>query len=84
MLPLRKRKEEIPVLVEYFTGKLRPGCKISKNAMNLLMGYAGQASRGQAAFSGEPQGLSILQDRPRARARYISAAAMISPNSRMR
>ncbi len=39
MLPLRKRKEEIPVLVEYFTGKLRPGCKISKNAMNLLMDY---------------------------------------------
>ena len=39
MLPLRKRKEEIPVLVEYFIGKLKPGCKISKNAMNLLMDY---------------------------------------------
>nr|WP_320014774.1 sigma-54 dependent transcriptional regulator [uncultured Desulfobacter sp.] len=39
MLPLRKRKEEIPVLVEYFIGKLRPNCKISKNAMDLLMDY---------------------------------------------
>lgn len=39
MLPLRKRKEEIPVLVEHFIGKLRPDCKISKNAMDLLMGY---------------------------------------------
>lgn len=39
ILPLRKRKEEIPVLVEYFIGKLRPDCKISKNAMDLLMGY---------------------------------------------
>jgi two-component system NtrC family response regulator len=38
-LPLRKRKEEIPVLVEHFIGKLKPNCKISKNAMTLLMGY---------------------------------------------
>nr|WP_321398624.1 sigma-54 dependent transcriptional regulator [uncultured Desulfobacter sp.] len=38
-LPLRKRKEEIPVLVEHFIGKLKPNCKISKNAMNLLMAY---------------------------------------------
>ena len=38
-LPLRKRKEEIPVLVEHFIGKLRPDCKISKNAMALLMDY---------------------------------------------
>jgi len=38
-LPLRKRKEEIPVLVEHFIGKLKPNCKISKNAMKLLMGY---------------------------------------------
>ncbi|MCG8548765.1 MAG: sigma-54 dependent transcriptional regulator [Desulfobacterales bacterium] len=38
-LPLRKRKEEIPVLVEHFIGKLKPNCKVSKNAMTLLMGY---------------------------------------------
>ena len=38
-LPLRKRKEEIPVLVEHFIGKLKPNCKISKNAMSLLMAY---------------------------------------------
>lgn len=42
ILPLRKRKEEIPVLIEYFLGKMSAGsnaCMVSKNAMNRLMSY---------------------------------------------
>lgn len=42
ILPLRKRKEEIPVLIEYFLGKMSSGsapCMVSKNAMNRLMAY---------------------------------------------
>lgn len=41
ILPLRKRKEEIPVLIEYFLGKMSPGppCMVSKNAMKILMAY---------------------------------------------
>ncbi|MBI9090075.1 MAG: sigma-54-dependent Fis family transcriptional regulator [Desulfobacterium sp.] len=42
ILPLRKRKEEIPVLVEYFLGKMSFGTMphtVSKNAMERLMAY---------------------------------------------
>lgn len=43
ILPLRERKEEIPVLMEYFLGQHRVGkqplCRISKKAMQYLMGY---------------------------------------------
>lgn len=42
ILPLRKRKEEIPVLVEYFLGQMSHGtslCKVAKNAMQRLMAY---------------------------------------------
>ncbi|SDT85034.1 sigma-54-dependent transcriptional regulator [Desulfobacula phenolica] len=42
ILPLRKRKEEIPVLVEYFLGQMSHGtapCKVAKNAMQHLMAY---------------------------------------------
>ncbi|ACN14652.1 sigma-54 dependent transcriptional regulator/response regulator [Desulforapulum autotrophicum HRM2] len=42
ILPLRKRKEEIPVLMEYFLGQISTGsppCMVSKNAMKRLMAY---------------------------------------------
>ncbi len=42
ILPLRKRKEEIPVLMEYFLGQMSAGsppCMVSKNAMKRLMDY---------------------------------------------
>ena len=42
ILPLRKRKEELPVLVDYFLGRLSPGeapYKISSGAMECLMTY---------------------------------------------
>ncbi len=42
ILPLRQRKEELPVLVDYFLGQLSPGddpYKISPNAMACLMAY---------------------------------------------
>ncbi|GKT07496.1 sigma-54 dependent transcriptional regulator [Desulforhabdus sp. TSK] len=41
--PLRQRKEDIPLLVEYFLGLLsagKPPCRISKNVMHLLMEYS--------------------------------------------
>jgi two-component system NtrC family response regulator len=42
ILPLRQRKEELPVLVDYFLAHLRPGdkpFKISPNAMACLLAY---------------------------------------------
>ncbi len=42
ILPLRQRKEELPVLVDYFLDRLSPGdepYKISPNAMACLMAY---------------------------------------------
>ncbi len=42
ILPLRKRKEEIPVLVDYILGKMSTGippCKVAKNAMRRIMAY---------------------------------------------
>ncbi|MEA1969943.1 MAG: sigma-54 dependent transcriptional regulator [Thermodesulfobacteriota bacterium] len=42
ILPLRKRKEEIPVLAKYFLGQLQPNndnYKISKKAKQLLLKY---------------------------------------------
>jgi two-component system NtrC family response regulator len=42
ILPLRKRKEEIPVLVEYFLGQMSQGAppgKVAKNAMYRIMAY---------------------------------------------
>lgn len=42
ILPLRKRKEEIPVLVEYFLGQMShggPPARVAKNAMHRIMAY---------------------------------------------
>ena len=42
ILPLRKRKEEIPVLMEYFLGKMGKKeslCKVSRSTMDRLMAY---------------------------------------------